>query len=172
MQTWVERKMEERAYIDKVIRKHYAIGGPEKCMEFIKNRTKQQISRRANYLNIAVLRKSSGRHKGKGKDSDWEKNGWDDIIKEYYPTGGTAACFPFIPRTIVKISSRAHTIGVRMNEEDKKRIRGQASASAKATDARRKHYEAKTGDVELDPFISGSVPPSIFRDRLEKEYYL
>ena len=165
----MKTKKEDRAYIDRIIRKYYPTGGPQKCMEFIHNKTKQQISRRANYLGIAIIHEHSGRNKD--KISIWEKEGWDDIIREKYPTGGSAACLPFIPSTLVKISSRAHTIGVSMNEEDKKRIRGQASAIAKA---KLKHEAAKELDenIKYDPFISGPVPLSIFNRRLECEYYL
>lgn len=168
MLDWQGKKKLENIEMDKILREHYPTLGPLGCMQFLPDKTRSQISRRANHIGLYVLVEHSGRHSN--GTSIWETEGWDDIIREHYPSGGAHACSPFIPRRCVSISGRAYTLGLRMNIEDRTRIRGRCAILANETKEKRKQFPI--GDITIDPFVSGPVPPSIFNRRLECEYYL
>lgn len=93
---WTEEQLE-------IIRREYPLKGGL-CAPQV-GRSPHQVRRKANELKVAFV----GKLQRRGLWSEEE----DNIIREHYPHGGTAACLPFLPeRTKHATRDRAHQLRI------------------------------------------------------------
>lgn len=89
-------KEEEQVVID-----NYEKFGYRKCLELLPNRTKTNIQAKAKQLGLTAPRASK-------KNAAWQPEELE-IIKKYYPIGGTRLCKKYLPkRTSAAIKAQAN----------------------------------------------------------------